>query len=143
MAYSNLFSDQNFPNLSVGGVLSVPLGNHAARGERSRTLASMHSQEIALAEQERQIGAQVAQQVRVLNSAQQRVELTDINVRLAEETLTSEETLAEVGRAIQKDVLEARNSVESARAEAVKARTDYQLALIELKRLQGQLEPTR
>ena len=49
------------------------------------------------------------------------------------------EAIADVGRALQKDVLEARNALESARVEAVKSRTDYQLAWVELRRLQGVL----
>ena len=49
------------------------------------------------------------------------------------------EALADVGRAIQKDVLEARTELDRSRADAAKARTDYRLAQVELLRLQGQL----
>ncbi|MBW1881513.1 MAG: TolC family protein, partial [Deltaproteobacteria bacterium] len=84
--------------------------------------------------------AQVEQQVRLLSQARRRVELVDINQRLAEETLSAEEALEQAGRSIQKDVLEARTEVHRARVEAAKARADYRLAQTELLRLQGQLD---
>ena len=94
---------------------------------------------LTVRELERSIRSQVEQQVRALSTARRSVELADANHRLAEETLRAEEALAEVGRAIQKDVLEARTEVARTRAEAAKARTDYRLAQTELLRLQGQL----
>ena len=97
-------------------------------------------QEVSLQEMERSVRAQVEQKVRELNSAQRRVELADANQRLAEQTLAAEEALAEVGRKIQRDVLEARSNAESAKVEAAKARVDYRLALVDLLRLQGQLD---
>ena len=139
-ALSGVFQPGNFPNMSVNGQFSMPLGNRAARGERYRNESILASQRLALKGLEQSILAQVSQQVHVLNSARKRVELADVNRRLAEQTLTAEEAIAEVGRALQKDVLEARNALESARVEAVKTRTDYQLAWVELRRLQGILD---
>lgn len=138
-AFAGLFQDERFPNLSVGGQFSMPIGNRAARGDRRKSEAALGTQRVSLLELEQNIAVQVAQQVQVLNSARKRVELADINVQLAEQTLVAEEASAELGRAIQKDVLESRNNLDSARVEAVKSRTDYQLAIVELQRLQGQL----
>jgi outer membrane protein TolC len=81
----------------------------------------------------------VEDQVRTLESARQRMDLADANVRLAIETLEAEEALFEEGRGLQKDVLEARTQVTRARAEAAKARTDHRLAQTLLLKLQGQL----
>ena len=138
-ALGGVFQEGNFPNMSVNGQFSVPLGNRAARGERQRSASALASQRLALKGLERSITAQVSQQVHVLNSARKRVELADVNLRLAQQSLKAEEAIADVGRALQKDVLEARNALESARVEAVKSRTDYQLAWVELRRLQGVL----
>lgn len=135
-----LSEDFNSPTLTASGVLVVPLGNRAARGSRDGALASMHAQDVALQKLEAQVRSQVAQQVMELNSAARRVDLADANLRLAEQTLQAEEALAEAGRSIHKDVLEARQAAESARVEAAKARTDYRLAQVELLRLQGQLD---
>jgi len=139
-ALGGVFKEGNFPQMSVSGQFTMPLGNRSARGERHKSDAALASQRVGLKEMEQSIAAQVAQQVYLLNSARKRVELADVNLRLAEQTLSAEEAIAEAGRALQKDVLEARNALESARVEAVKSRTDYQLAWVELRRLQGVLE---
>ena len=75
-----------------------------------------------------------------LSSARERMELADVNLRLSESTLSAEEAKADAGRAILKDVLEAQTDVARKKAEAAKARTDYQIARAELLKLQGQLE---
>ena len=119
-ALSGVFQEGNFPQMSVNGRFSMPLGNRSARGERHRAEAALASQRVSLKELEQSIAAQVAQQVYLLNSAKKRVELADVNLRLAKQTLTAEEAVVEAGRALQNRVLEARNALESARVEAVK-----------------------
>jgi outer membrane protein TolC len=130
----------SYPFMNLSGVLSVPLGNRVARGDRAVALADVQTQEIAMQELDRSLRAQVTQQLRLLASAWQKMELSDANVRLAEEMLTAEEALFDVGRTILKDVLESRTDVDRTRAEAVRARTDYRQAQVELLRLQGQLD---
>jgi outer membrane protein len=137
-ALSNLFSDP-LPTYSLGGTFTVPLGNRAARSTRESTELGVQQRQSELLELERSIASQVQQQVRQLESARRKVELADANQRLAEQTLGAEEALAEAGRSIQKDVLEARTEVDRTRAEAAKARTDYRQAQVEMLRLQGQL----
>lgn len=127
-------------DLSISGTFSVPIGNRAARGEARRSLYDVHAQELEVSQLERSIRAQVEQQVRVLEGARTQVELSDVNLRLAEETLVAEEALFEAGRAILKDVLEARTELDRSRGEVVRARKDYRLAQVELLRLQGQLD---
>lgn len=129
-----------FPTVSLGGTFAVPLGNRAATGALQKASVVVATAEANLAEQERQIAANVTEQVRVLVAAQSQVELAEVNVRLAEETLQAEEALQGVGRAILKDVLESRDAVEKARAELVRAKTGVRLAEVELKRLQGQVD---
>ncbi len=139
-AVGGLFGDDAFPYVSLSGNISVPLGNRAARGEQQRTAAGVSQAELSLAQTERQVQADVASQVARLQTAKQRVQLADANVRLARQTLDAEEAKADKGRAILKDVLEARNEMERTEAEAIKARTDYRVALVELQKLLGGLE---
>jgi outer membrane protein TolC len=139
-AISGLLDSDNQPYVSIGGRFEVPLGNRSARGERDRTMSLVNQRERELENLERTVTAQVEEQVRALQSARRSMELADINVRLAEQTLAAEEALAEAGRNIQKDVLEARTELDRSRAEAAKARTDYRLAQAQLLRLQGQLD---
>ena len=137
-ALTDLFTEP-LPFVRVSGVLTVPLGNRAARTEREVAAFNVQIRRAELEEAKRSIESQVRSQVAVLTSARQRVDLADLNQRLAEETLSAEEALSEAGRTIQKDVLEARTEVSRTRAEAVKARTDYRMAYVELLKLQGQV----
>ena len=138
---SGLADEDAFPFVSVSGQFSVPLGNRAARGEAKRLSVQVQQQQRTLQDLEASVAAEVAQQVRVLRSSEQRVALADANLRLAEQTLAAEEALAEVGRSIQKTILEAHAEVDRTRAEAAKARTDYRVAQVMLLKLQGQLSP--
>jgi outer membrane protein TolC len=138
-AMGGIFASDNQPFYAVSGLFQVPLGNRTARGARDSAAALVQQRRDALLALERSIAAQVEDQVRVLGSARQRMELADANLRLAVETLEAEEALVEAGRVLQKDVLEARHQVSLTRAEAAKARTDYRLAQTLLLKLQGQL----
>jgi len=139
-AVGGLLDSDNQPYVSLGGQLSVPLGNRSARGDRDRVQGLVSQRERELENLERTVSAQVEEQVRALQSARRSMELADVNVRLAEQTLSAEEALATAGRNIQKDVLEARTELDRSKAEAAKARTDYRLAQAQLLRLQGQLD---
>ncbi len=136
---TGVFGSDNLPFYTISGLFQVPLGNRSARGERESTAAVVQQRRDALGTLQRTVTADVEDQVRSLESARQRMDLADANVRLAIETLEAEEALFEGGRGLQKDVLEARTQVTRARAEAAKARTDYRLAQTRLLELQGQL----
>lgn len=127
-------------NFNVSGTFSMPLGNRAARGEVARAAATEAQRRNDLAAQERTVLSEVARQARLLEAADLQIELADQEVVLAEQTLKAEEARAEVGRAVQRDVLEARVAVFDARLQAARARSDRQLARIELLLLQGQLD---
>ncbi len=138
-ALTGVTADDNQPFLQLSGLFTVPLGNRGARGDRDRAVAVVVQRERELMDLQRSVSAQVEEQVRALQSARRRMELADVNQRLSDETLAAEEALAEAGRSIQKDVLEARTEVDRTRAEAAKARTDFRLAQARLLQLQGQL----
>ena len=100
-ALGGVFQDGNFPNMSVNGQFSMPLGNRAARGERRRSESSLAAQRLSLRSLEQSIQAQIAQQVQLLNSAKKRVELADVNLRLAQQSVTVEEAVFDAGRGLQ------------------------------------------
>jgi len=131
--------DSSNRNLTGSATFSVPLGNRAARGEVARAAATEAQRRNELLGRERDVLAQVAKQARLLAIADQQIQLADQEVQLAEQTLEAEEARASVGRAVQRDVLEARVAVFDARLQAAKARSDRQLAWIELQLLQGTL----
>lgn len=127
------------PEWSVGATLSVPLGNRADRGALQSASASAMSARLKREATERAVSQQIRAQVRTLNSAATQVELAEANLRLAEQTLSAERALQEVGRAIQKDVLESIKSVDEAKLALEKARADALQAVVELERLKGTL----
>ena len=141
-AVSGLFGDNNFPFVSVGGVFSVPLGNRAARAESQRAGADVMLRELELEEVLRRVHSETLLQVTRLASAQRKVDLADVQARLAAETLAAQEALNDAGRGIQRELLEDRAELDRLEAEAAKARTDWRIAQVELLRLQGQLEGT-
>jgi outer membrane protein TolC len=138
-ALTGLTADDNQPYLTIGGIFTAPLGNRVSRGDRDAAEAIVMQRQREMEDVDRQVAASVDQGVRTLQSARQRMDLADANLRLAEQTLAAEEALATVGRSIQKTVLEARAAVQAAKAEAAKSRTDYRLAQAQLLALQGQL----
>lgn len=129
------------PNQTLTGSanFSVPLGNRAARGELARTAASEAELRANMEAREREVAASAARQARVFNDAVLQIELADQEVQLAEQTLAAEEARSAAGRNVQRDVLEARTALFDARLQAAKARSDRQLAWIELLLLQGEL----
>lgn len=127
-------------NLEAGANFAMPLGNRAARGDVRRAAAIEGQRRVALEEQRRRLVADVARQVRLLNASAVQVDLADQEVELASATLAAEEARDEVGRALQRDVLDARTSLFDAKARAARARMDYELAVVELLRLQGRFD---
>ena len=136
-AASGLFGDTAQPSYLVGATLTVPLGNRTAAGAAEAAAYDLSAAESAVIELEQRIAAGVAFQVALLEGAHERVDAADAAVRLASETLEATETLLAAGRAVTKDVLEARTALQRARVEAVRARTDWRVAHTELLRLQS------
>jgi outer membrane protein TolC len=138
-AFSEMFSgDLRF--WTVGADLSVPLGNRADRGAVWQAEAAVTQAQQQLEVAERSVAAQVLAQVRKVEAGLVQVELAEVNLDLATQTLAAEKAKQREGRAIQKDVLEAQRAHSNAQASLVLARTDYVLSLVELGRLQGRIE---
>ncbi len=138
-ADSFVWLETMLPSVGVRGTLNVPLGNRAATGDKRRAAAELERAEVSAQRVVDQVSVSVAAQVRTLRTARTQVELADANLRLSEETLSAEQARYDAGRALLQDVLEAREQVERTAAEAVRARTDFRVAEVELKRLQGRL----
>ncbi len=130
----------DLPYWSVGGELSVPLGNRADRGSVMSAEVGLTEAQQSLEAMERSVAAQVLAQVRTVEAGQVKVDLAQANLDLAEQTLAAEKAKQREGRAIQKDVLEAQRSFSNAQASLVQARTEYVLAVVELGRLKGRIE---
>ena len=124
---------------TLGAELSIPLGNRADRGAIEQRLAELTRATSALEAYERTLAQQVRAQIRAVTVAKLQIDLAEANLRAAEETLSADRALRDAGRAIEKDVLASIRDVENARVSLEKSRVDYNLALIEIKRLRGAL----
>ncbi len=138
-AFSEMFTG-DLRYWTVGADLSVPLGNRYDRGLVQQAEATLTQARETLAVMERGVAAQVLTQVRNVEAGLVQVELAEANLRLAEDTLAAEKARQREGRAIQKDVLEALRALSNAQATLVLERTNYVIALVELGRLQGNIQ---
>ncbi len=127
------------PEWGVGLTVSVPLGNKVDRGSLLASQASATSARLDRESYARALSASVRASARAIETARAKLGLASANLALAEQTLAAERALQEVGRAVQKDVLEAIQGLEAARATLESARADYAMAIVELERLKGSL----
>lgn len=129
----------DLPSWSLGARLSLPLFNLGDRGALAEAKADATRATLDLRAMEGTVSEQARAQVRALVSARRTVDLTRLQVTLAEETLSAETARLSEGRSLPKDLVTARKDLDAARAEAEKALTDYQVAVVELERLKGTL----
>lgn len=128
-----------YRELNVGASLTVPLLNRADRAGLDSAKADAEKARLALEAQEQVLAQQARAQIRTLEAARQTVDLAQLNVRLAEETLGVERARFAEGKTLQTTVIQAVKDLDQARVAAEKALIDYQLAVVELERLKGGL----
>lgn len=127
------------PEWSAGATLSVPLLNRADRGQARSAEADATASRLDLQSAELALAQEARAQVRTLLAARKGLDLAELNVRLAEETLAAERARLQEGRALQKDVIEAVKELDAARVAVERAIIDFQAAVVELERLKGAL----
>jgi len=140
--YADAFSEMmsfDYQNRYLGANVSTPLGWRSERGNVQSAAGSVEKAKVDLLASEREVSQQVGALVRTIENAQKSVQLAELNLKLAEETLAAEKARQEVGRAIQKDILEAQRARDNAESGLITARIDYRKALVDLKALQGKL----
>ncbi|MCB9759931.1 MAG: TolC family protein [Alphaproteobacteria bacterium] len=129
----------DYRNRYVGMDFSMPLAMRVERGRVQSRAAAVDRAEVELRQQEAVVAQQVASYVRTIETARQKLQLAELNLRLADETLAAEKARQEAGRAIEKDVLEAQTNLDNAKVSLMLSRTEFQQAVVELLALQGKL----
>lgn len=127
------------PEWTLGGTLSLPIFNLADRGALAQRQAEAEQARLAVLTLEAALTQQVRAQVRTVVNARRAVELSAVQVKLAEETLAAERARMAEGRALQKDVIQAIKDVDQARVDAETTLVAYINALVEIDRLKGAL----
>ena len=103
----------------------------------NETAAQLRVARAQVADEEQQIYLDLSQALNALDNARQRMELTDLILRQAKESLELVEERYKVGKASAVEVTDAEVAMTSARANQVTARFDYQTAVAQIKHAIG------
>ncbi len=123
-AFERLVKFETF-SLVVGVDLTVPIGNHAAKGQVAAAKARMRKTKLDVADAERVLIAQTVRLANTLRASRKRLDVTKRGVELARENLSAERARYDVGRATLFDVLARQESLRNAAVREVRARVDY------------------
>jgi len=127
----------DFYTASAGIVLTIPLGNRAARAEFLKAQLEEEQAKVSLRNLELQITAEVREAVRRVEADTKRVDATKAARVLAEEQLRIEQKRLEAGVSTTFEVLRFQRDLAAAQANEVKVLTDYNKSLATLDRVRG------
>lgn len=134
----NVFFDERAAdNYSVQGVLSIPLGNSAARHRYRRALFEMRRSETELKRLEQSIVSEIRRAARNLGSAVEGIEAAERAVVAAEEQLRAERVRLEYGESTPFDVLQREEDLVRAESQKILAQQAYHDSVTALDRAQG------
>lgn len=139
------FAGARFPlpwSASVGpGAAWTPFDGFTNLYSIDESVAALRSARAVHAAAEQKAWLEVRAAWLALQDARQRLELTGLSVRNAQQNLTLAEGLFEVGRATTIELTDARQALTKARSDDVQARADLELAAATLRRALGTPEP--
>ena len=135
----NQVSEKRFDDLSVGLVLSYPIGNSAARSGSAIARHAERQAEAGLQQVRKSVRADVLNALAALETAGQRIEAARAGREAAEIQLSVEQDRFAVGLSTNFLVLTRQNDLSSARLNEIESRTAYRIASIELERATGTL----
>ena len=123
---------RNNPFYSVGAVLTVPLGNGAARNNYKITKEQKKQALLQLKKLEESILIQIDDSVAQVRNAYERVDATREARRYAEEALDAEQKKLENGKSTSFVLLRVQRDLTAARQAEIRALSSYQKALSNL-----------
>jgi outer membrane protein TolC len=135
--FATNLSARDHPAWSVGLTATMPLGNRQA--DAAYRIARLEEERagLTLRRLEQDIIVQVDNAVGQVRTNGKRVEATRVARRLAEESLSAEESKLRAGVSTSFLVLQAQSQLASARSAEIRARADYGTSLVELARVEG------
>ncbi|HEY4416047.1 MAG TPA: TolC family protein [Verrucomicrobiae bacterium] len=138
--YSDVFrqyADQNSPFWSYGAQMSIPLSNVAARNNVKAGKVTEQQDLLKLKQIEQNILVQIDDAVKKAQSAWESVQATKEARIYAEAALDAEQKTYAVGKATTFEVLQAQNTLTSARSDEIRSLADYAEALSALAQQEG------
>ncbi len=126
-------------SFTVGGVLSIPLGNRTARGNftQSKLITRQQQQRFLKAKQDAMLDVRLA--IQSLASNRILVESTKQSRVLEEANVAAEERRLRIGVTTAQNVLDRQEDLTAAQAREVRAQVDFEKSLVDLQVAEGTL----
>ena len=137
-SYHSLFN-QTFPDASIGVTVSVPFGQHAAKGDYGAAQAQQRQAALQLLQQRDRITVDVLDAASALETARSRTQAARAGLEAANTQLRAEQERFAAGTSTNFLVLTRQNDLEQAQLTEISALTAYRRALTELSRSTGML----
>jgi outer membrane protein len=136
-ADNDLFNSRAGENYGVSGVLSIPLGNTAARHQYNRSEFELRRAETSLVRLEQSIVSDVRRAARNLAASVEGIEAAERAEAAAAEQLRAERVRLEHGESTPFDVLQREEDLVRAQAQKILAQQTYHNSITALDRAQG------
>jgi outer membrane protein len=130
---SNLFSFNTY-NITLGVTISLPLHNKTAEANLAGARIQREQLEASYRSQDQAIEMDVRNAAQAVDTAQKRVIASRLARESADQQLTGEQKLYEVGRSTTFLLLQRQTELTAARTNELQAQTDYNKALADLQR---------
>lgn len=142
-AFGNMFDSTGFADWTVQGDITLrwDVRNRQAKGAYQRAERSRKQAEVELEALRQGLEVDVIRAANRVRTASKVMDAAQLSHELARENLEAEETKLQAGRASAYDVLLRLEDADEAATEALRARTDYLEALVELQALNGEILP--
>lgn len=142
--YGNSYGDtlkfkDDFYSYAAGLVLEIPLDNAAAKAQYQQTRIGAEQTRLSLRQLQEAVTAEVKKAINDAQADTKAIEATRLARELAEENVRNQQARFEVGLGTTKDLLDFQDQLTQARAEEVRALTQYRIDLAELRRVEGTL----
>jgi outer membrane protein TolC len=115
----------DYPNWTLGVSVSYPLGTSAAQANLARTRLQLNQSQLQIRNVELQVGTQVRDAARQVNTNLKRIDATRAAQALAERRLEAEQKKFGVGMSTSFQVFQAQRDLATARNNYLRAAIDY------------------
>jgi len=126
----------NYPTWAIGVTVSYPLGTSAAETSVARTRLQLQQQRLQIQNLELQIGTQVREAARSVNTNIKRIDATRASRVLSERRLEAEQKKFGVGMSTSFLVFQAQRDLTTARNNELRALIDYAKSKVDFEALQ-------
>jgi outer membrane protein len=136
-AGSSLTTNWNGYNWTGGVTLNIPWGLHASRAQYHSAMAQVHSQEVAYDQADQNLIVSVRSDVRGVEASIQSVHSSAENTKFAQKAYELTKAQFDAGLATSYLVLQAQNTLETARVSELQAKVSLLLAIANLRFIEG------